>query len=143
MLSSTIEVDTAVAGRFCWVDLAATDAESAIAFYGRLFGWAPREQAANGGSFTRLQLAGQDVGSVFQLSRANQEQGVPSHWTPYIRVDDVDDVVRRAESIGGRAIVRPFVVAGVARIALILDPIGAHVGLWQAVETNEDDNEQR
>ncbi len=143
MLSNIIEADTAVVGRFCWLDLAATNAERAIAFYGELFGWAPREQAANGGSFTRLQLAGQDVGSVFQLSRANQEQGVPSHWTPYIKVDDVDDVVRRAESIGGRAIVRPFVVAGVARIALILDPVGAHVGLWEAVASTEDENEQR
>jgi predicted enzyme related to lactoylglutathione lyase len=143
MLSSLIEAGTAVAGRFCWVDLAATDAESAINFYGELFGWEPREQAANGGSFTRLQLAGQDVGSVFQLSRANQEQGVPSHWTPYIKVDDVDDVVQRAEAIGGKAIVCPFVVAGVARIALIVDPVGAHVGLWEAVASTEDENEQR
>ena len=143
MWSSMIEAETAIAGRFCWVDLAATDAGSAIAFYGELFGWAPREQAANGGSFTRLQLAGQDVGSVFQLSRANQEQGVPSHWTPYIRVDDVDEVVQRAESIGGKAIVRPFVVAGVARIALLVEPVGAHVGLWEAVASTEDENEQR
>ena len=141
-IPSPLDAD-ADAGRFCWVDLAASDAGSAKDFYGLVFGWTANEARANGGSFTRLRLGGRDVGSMYQLSRAHLDRGVPSHWTPYIRVDDVDDVVRRAESIGGRAIVRPFVVAGVARIALILDPVGAHVGLWQAVETNEDDNEQR
>jgi len=49
-------------GRFCWLDLAATDADSAKNFYEKLFGWTSHEQPANGGSFTRLRLSGQDVG---------------------------------------------------------------------------------
>lgn len=35
--------------------------------------------------------------------------------------------------IGGKVIVRPFVVAGVARRALILDSVGAQVGLWEPI----------
>lgn len=58
------------AGQFCWLDLAATDAEKAKAFYGNLFGWTSYEQPANGGSFTRLRLWGQDVGSLYQLKSA-------------------------------------------------------------------------
>lgn len=119
------------AGRFCWMDLAASDAEAAKAFYGQLFGWTSRDQAANGGSFTRLQLSGRDVGSVYQLKRAQLESGVPSHWTPYVRVDGVDEAARHAVSLGGEVIVRSFDVAGVARIALIVDSVGAPVGLWQ------------
>ena len=108
----------------------------AKAFYGRLLGWSSREQSANGGSFTRLRLLGQDVGSLYQLRRAHVADGVPSHWTPYIRVNDVDDVARRAASIGGKVLVQPFEVAGVARIALILDSVGAHVGLWEPLKAN-------
>lgn len=119
------------AGRFCWVDLAASDAEAAKAFYGGLFGWTSCEEPANGGRFTRLRLSGRDVGSLYQLGREQRERGVPSHWTPYVRVDGVDEAARRAAALGGEVIVRPFAVAEIARIALILDSVGAPVGLWE------------
>jgi predicted enzyme related to lactoylglutathione lyase len=38
-------------------------------------------------------------------------------------------------ALGGEAVVLPFVVSGVARIALILDSVGALVGLWQPIES--------
>jgi predicted enzyme related to lactoylglutathione lyase len=38
-------------------------------------------------------------------------------------------------ALGGRAIVQPFAVADIARIALILDSVGAHVGLWEPIAT--------
>jgi uncharacterized protein len=122
------------AGRFCWVDLAATDAGRAKAFYGQLFGWTSCEQSANGGSFTRLQLSDSDVGSIYQMTNMHFDSGMPSHWTPYVRVDDVNAAARRAASLGGEVIVGPFVVSGIARIALILDSVGALVGLWEPIE---------
>ena len=119
------------AGRFCWIDLAATDAPKAAAFYGRLFGWSAHARSANGGSFTRLRLADRDVASIYQLSGGHLRDGVPSHWTPYVRVRDVDESARRAAALGGGVVVRPFDVEGVARIALVLDAVGAAIGLWQ------------
>jgi predicted enzyme related to lactoylglutathione lyase len=133
-----IHTGNAAAGRFCWVDLAATDAEEAKVFYSRLFGWNSCEVQVNGGSFTRLQLAGQDVASIYQLQRKHLERGVPSHWTPYIRVDDVNDAARRVTSLGGQTIVSPFVVCGIARIALILDSVGGLVGLWEPLSAHMD-----
>lgn len=65
------------------------------------------------------------------------DRGVPSHWTAYVRVIDVDDVARRAVSYGGEVLVRPVVVPGVARIAVIVDSVGAHVGLWQPIGAHE------
>lgn len=133
-----IDLANAGPGRFCWVDLAASDADAAKAFYGQLFGWTASAQSANGGSFTRLTQSGQDVGSLYRLSERHLADGVPSHWTPYIRVDDVDAAARRAVALGGEIIVRPFAVAGTARIALILDSIGAHVGLWEPIGQNSE-----
>jgi predicted enzyme related to lactoylglutathione lyase len=135
-----VHLGNAAPGQFCWVDLAASDADAAKAFYGQLFGWSSGEQAANGGSFTRLRQSGQDVGSVYQLSARHLENGVPSHWTPYLRVDDVDAVVQRVVALGGEVIVRPFVVEGTARIALILDCVGAHVGLWEPIGSVRSEN---
>lgn len=123
-------------GRFCWLDLAATNADSAKTFYKKLFGWTSHEQPANGGSFTRLRLSDEDVGSIYQLRQALLNNGMPSHWTPYVRVKDIEDAVRQTTMLGGEVVVHPFVVSGMARIALILDSVGAVVGLWEPIELN-------
>ena len=123
-------------GQFCWLDLAATDADSAKMFYRNLFGWTSHEQPANGGSFTRLRLSDQDVGSISQLRQTLLERGMESHWTPYVQVNNVRDAVRRAAALGGTVIVHPFVVSGIAQIALILDSVGALVGLWEPIGFN-------
>jgi predicted enzyme related to lactoylglutathione lyase len=122
------------AGRFCWLDLAATDAPRAIEFYGELFGWRARTQAANGGTFVRLARDGTDVGSLYPLPPAAKSAGVASHWTPYVRVDDLRATARQAQALGGSVLVDPFVVEGVARIAVVVDPGGAAFGLWEDIE---------
>jgi predicted enzyme related to lactoylglutathione lyase len=48
----------------------------------------------------------------------------------------VKDAASRAALLGGTVVVDPFVVSGVARIALILDSVGAVVGLWEPIELN-------
>jgi predicted enzyme related to lactoylglutathione lyase len=128
------------AGRPCWIDLAASDAAAAASFYGGLFGWTARDEKVNGGIFTRLSHQGCDVGSLYQLSHAHRGQGVPSHWTAYIQVDDVDAAARRADALGAEVLVRPFAVDGIARIAVILDPVGAQIGLWQPINAGTKEN---
>jgi uncharacterized protein len=135
--SSVLRLDANEVGRFCWLDLAAVDANRAKGFYGELFGWQAHEQAANDGNFFRISLADRDVGSMYQLSSAQSKQGIPSHWTPYIRVDDLEGTAQRVAPFGGQVIVRPFTVTGIARIALIADSVGAFVGLWESIPTND------
>lgn len=120
------------AGRFCWVDLAASDAGKAKTFYAELFGWTSQDRAANGGVFTCLRSAGVDIGSLYQLQRSHLERGVPSHWTPYVRVVSMEETISRAVALGAEVVVHPFTVPGMARVALIVDTVGALVGLWQA-----------
>lgn len=126
-------VQCAQPGTFCWLDLAASDAERAQRFYAQVFGWAFREQPVLGGHFTRCRLGSLDVGSLYQLAQAQLAHGVPSHWTPYLAVDRMDEALGRVASAGGRTIVVPFDVPDHARIALIEDAVGALVGLWQPI----------
>ncbi len=121
----------APAGQFCWVDLAATDGPRAIEFYRGLFGWTGRPRAANGGTLVQLEHEGHAIGSLYQLSRPARDAGVPSHWTPYVRVQDVEAACNQAIALGGSLAVAPFAVDGMARIALIVDPVGASFGIWQ------------
>jgi predicted enzyme related to lactoylglutathione lyase len=123
--------DDATPGSFCWLDLAASDADAAMDFYAAAFGWKFATVQANGGSFTRCVAGALDVGSLYPLRRAQLERGVPSHWTPYVRVDDIDALTPRIAAMGGRVLVQPFDVERVARIALIEDSVGALLGLRQ------------
>jgi len=125
------KLDTPRPGAFCWLDLAARDVTVAQRFYAETFGWGFVEEQANGGHLTRCRVGGQDVGSLYQLNRAQLEAGVPSHWTPYVRVELAEATARRAVSLGGRLVVAPFDVDGFARIALIQDAAGALLGLWE------------
>lgn len=129
------------AGRFCWVDLAATDAARAKAFYGDLFGWTAQDETVNGGSFTRLRLDGRDIGSLYQLSARHRDHGVPSHWTSYVQVTDLDAIMPRIPALGGEVLVPPLVVPGVAKIALIVDSVGAQIGLLQPIGTSRRENQ--
>ena len=132
-----IDLRQARPGSFCWLDLAARDVARARAFYGAAFGWTFTEESANGGWFTRLHAAGRPAGSLYQLRDALVDAGVPSHWTPYIRVEDADTALQRTTQCGGRTLVAPFVVEGNARIALLEDAVGALIGLWQPLPGRE------
>ncbi|HKJ51137.1 MAG TPA: VOC family protein [Gammaproteobacteria bacterium] len=121
-------------GRFCWVDLAAADARGAADFYRGLFGWQTRRQRANGGEFLHFMAGGEPVASLYQLGSRQIAAGVPSHWTPYIAVSDIDESASNVETLGGRVVVKPFSVDGIARIGLVTDSAGALVGLWENVK---------
>lgn len=117
--------------RFCWVDLAATDSRAAADFYRGLFGWHTETQCVNGGEIRRFTIDGETVASLYQLDKRQIAAGVPSHWTPYISVADIDESVSLAATLGGRVVVKPFRVDGIARVSLITDSNGALTGLWE------------
>lgn len=118
-------------GRVCWVDLATADEQLAKTFYCRLFRWSVEDRVAASGRFSAFGCAGEPVASMYQLNRAQLAGGVPSHWTAYVAVPDVDLAATDAERLGGRIVAPPQTVGGIARIGLIADPTGALVGLWQ------------
>jgi len=122
-------------GQFCWVDMAATDADSAKALYGQMFGWTSREQPANGGSFARLRISDQDVCSIYQLRHVHLDRGVPSHWTPDTRVDNVNDAVWRSITFGGELICSPLHRARRRTDCAHLG-FGRRTGLWEPMRAD-------
>lgn len=118
-------------GTCCWIDLAATDARAAAAFYRGLFGWEAESIRANGGELVRFSAQETPVASLYQLRRAQVLRGVPSHWTPYFGVTSADEAAARAARLGGAVVVEPFRVERFARVSLITDASGALLGLWE------------
>jgi uncharacterized protein len=118
------EVDTYPNGTFCWVDLGTTDVAGAKRFYGTLLGW--QFQEAGEGEYTICTLDGREVAGIHAHSK---EEG--TGWSSAISVDDLEDTLARAEDLGGTPAVHPTEVPGTARMAVIRDPVGAKVTLWQ------------
>ncbi len=116
-----------------WVDLQTTDQEAAKAFYAGLFGWTYDDQPMPQGPVYSMAQIGQDnVAAIAPQSPDMAAQGVPPAWNTYIAVDSVDDAAARVEAAGGQMAMPVFDVLDAGRMAFVLDPGGAPVGLWQA-----------
>jgi predicted enzyme related to lactoylglutathione lyase len=115
-------------GTFSWVDLATTDLNGARDFYTAVFGWVG--DAGAGGSMLRLE--GSLVAAIFPLSDESRASGASPSWTSYVTVADADASAARAVELGGVVVRDAFDITDVGRVALITDPQGAAVALWQA-----------
>src|SRR5262245_1945427 len=67
--------------RFCWVDLATVDERVAKLFYTRLFGWTVHDRRVGKGQFGTFAHRDAPFASLYQLTRKQIVDGVPSHWT--------------------------------------------------------------
>ncbi len=53
-------------------------------------------------------------------------------WSTYVRVDDVDAATARATRAGGALLLGPFDAEPDGRLAVLADPAGVAVSLWEA-----------
>jgi predicted enzyme related to lactoylglutathione lyase len=109
-----------------WVELASRDAPVARDFYVGLLGWDCEESTVpipGGVHYLEYGVGGTRYGGILPMTA---EWGdMPSHWSIYVPVPDVDACAASAEQLGGRICVPAFDAPGVGRIARIDDPTGA------------------
>lgn len=119
-------------GAPAWVSLTVDDIGAATGFYGDLLGWDFDERSTPDG---RVYLDALRDGELSAgLGQAPAEMEGPAYWTTFLATDDVDATVRRATEAGASVVVPPDDVDRAGRLAVINDPLGAVVGLWQARE---------
>jgi predicted enzyme related to lactoylglutathione lyase len=126
-------VTTHAPGTFCWADLGTTDAAAAKRFYTGLFGWKYEDMPmGEGADYTMFERGGNWVAALYPQDTQQQSQGIPPHWLSYVAVDSADQAAERTRSLGGTVLMDPFDVFEVGRMAVIEDPTGAVVALWEA-----------
>lgn len=125
-------IDKHPAGTFCWAEMATTDQSAAKSFYGSLFGWNSNDQSmAPGDVYTMFELESRPAAAAYTLRAEERSQGVPPHWALYVAVDSADATAERSRQLGGKVLAGPFDVFDVGRMAVIQDPTGAIVSVWQ------------
>ena len=118
-------------GTFSWVELATTDRDDAKRFYGGLFGWQCEDEARLGGDVsTMARLGGEAVAGITE-EPAPQGREVPSGWVSYVTVASADQSAARVGELGGTVHTGPFDIGDAARVAVVADPTGAAIGLWE------------
>jgi hypothetical protein len=118
-------------GEFCWVDLATTDVDGALSFYGELLGVegrpAPGDPEETGG-YGFLMKDGKMVAGY----GPTMQQGQPPAWSSYIKVENADETVEKVKAAGGQVHAGPIDLPNESgRMAVLQDPIGAFVCINQ------------
>ncbi len=118
-------------GIFCWVDLSTSDFEGAKLFYAQLFGWEADDPPPDGPRYANFRLGGLTVAGMGELMPDQQAQGMPSHWSSYVKHDDAEAIATKVTEAGGTVIVPPMDVMEEGRFMMAQDPVGAFIGVWQ------------
>ena len=110
-----------------WNELMTTDADAALAFYQRHFGWGQEGAMDMGslGSYRFLQCGGVTIGALMQKT----PQAPFPFWTYYIGVDDIGRAAAAIEAGGGKIIHGPHEIPGGEFSLSGIDPQGAPFGL--------------
>lgn len=113
-------------GTFSWAELATSDADAAKGFYAQVFGWEYEDNPAGEDQIYSMALRdGHHVAALFTDPRQ------PPHWNCYVTVTSADETTQKASENGATVLAEPFDVMEVGRMAVITDPAGAALCLWE------------
>lgn len=119
-------------GEFCWTELATTNVQSSKDFYGKVFGWTFSDHDMGDMTYTMIKGNANEFGGIWGIPK-DKEKHCPPHWLSYILVDNIEDALKKATA-NGATVIKPVANAGdMGRFAVITDPIGAHIALWQSL----------
>ena len=114
-------------GEIAHIEFPADDLGRATAFYGAVAGWEFGQMVEFGdyelfrtgeGTGGAIGLRGRSVGKAIRI---------------YINVDSLEDAVAAAVANGGAEVEPPTDIGGgMGRFAVVRDPEGSEVGLWQS-----------
>ena len=115
-------------GAPCWVDLMTSDIERARGFYAELFGWTADEPDPRFGGYFNFEKNGVLIAGCMV---AQPGAGLPDVWSIYLATDDAAKTVAAAAENGGQIHVEPMKVGSLGTMAVVGDPTGGTIGVWQ------------
>jgi uncharacterized protein len=118
-------------GTPCWVDLMASDLQTAINYYCDLFGWEGEPGPPEVGGYTVCTLKGRPVAGIGPAMAMDGQPAPSPAWTTYLAADSADDVAGKISKSGGKVVAPPMDVMSLGRMLVAVDPTGLAFGVWQ------------
>jgi len=119
------QVSTTV-GRFVWHEHASPGAAKAQEFYKQLLGWEFEVFKPGEVDYAMISSGGRTHGGFPPVPA-----GTPPHWVGSVQVESADETVEKSKAAGGSVIVDPMDIPEVGRYAVVADPQGAVVAVFQ------------
>lgn len=123
--------ETAPVGAPCWIEIFSSDPEKTRTFYSELFGWKAEEPNAEFGGYWMFFKDGIQIAGGM---RNDGSSGTPDVWSVYLATEDTQATVAGASARGAQVIVPVMPIADLGTMAVIADPGGAAIGMWQPGE---------
>ncbi|AEF42532.1 VOC family protein [Hoyosella subflava] len=121
--------DSSELGTPCWIDLMSSEPDLVTPFYTGLFGWSSERSGEGSEDYVMFYLNGQPVAG---MGANTADSGFPDTWVLYIAVESAETAAAAAKQAGGKVLVEPTTVGPEGRFAIIADPDGATLGVWEA-----------
>ena len=118
---------TTTVGKFVWREQVSSDPKQAQDFYTQLFGWGTEVFKPGEIDYTMISSGGQAHGGYGKAL----EGAPPPHWLSHVRVENVDETIEKAKGAGGKLAAGPFDMSEVGRMAIIGDPQGAYIAIYE------------
>jgi predicted enzyme related to lactoylglutathione lyase len=125
------KTDSFPTGAPCWVDLFTSDMDRSRSFYEQVIGVTTESNGPEYGGYVNFLKDGLGVAGAMTNDGAT---GQPDAWSVYLAVEDAAATVEAAQGAGGTVIVPAMDVMTLGRMAVVSDPGGAAVGIWQPGE---------
>ena len=123
-------------GQPVWIDYVCQDFDAMTTFYTELFGWEFTDQGPEFGHYTMITKDGAAVGGAMRAMNMDGSPNpmMPTMWTTYLHTADIAGAYATALAGGAAPIAEPMAVGPLGQMAVITDPTGAGVGMWQPGE---------
>ena len=110
-----------------WIDLGVPDVDRATDFYGAVLGWEFDVVREEHGRSTTALRRGRAAAAISPM----HDEAAGTSWLVHLATDDVEATVTRAASAGATVLRAAVDIPGQGRVAVLRDPVGARVALWQ------------
>lgn len=121
-------------GRISWNELASRDPAGSKQFYQDLLGWGSMDMPVTAEqNYTMFTREHQPVAGLVTITPECGDGNVPTCWSSYINVEDVEASLAKAESLGATTVMPVTAVGEMGKMAFITDPQGASIALWESL----------
>jgi predicted enzyme related to lactoylglutathione lyase len=121
-------------GKFVWFEYVSGDTQKAKGFFGELFGWTTQDVPMPEGPYEMIASGGRTIGGYLATPKGAPPE---AHWLSHLAVDDVKATSEHVASLGGKILKAPIKIGDFGAMAIVADPQGGPLALWQATKSEE------
>jgi len=122
-------------GAWVWAELWTDDVEKAATFYADVIGFGHDTTERGGQPYHYFTSQGKARAGIIKIP--DELERVNPGWAPYVAVEDLEAMVAKVKELGGRVVFAETEHPASGSVALILDPTGAALFIYELGTSKE------